>query len=123
LLNQRAYVPSRFVLAVLAVALLTPTLVRSPAVADDLATATAGGLKAAGLITAPVPDEPGTKRLAGSDRYATAAAIVQDSFPAGPVPVVFVSAGEAYADALAGGPAADMLGGPVLRSPGPAFRR
>jgi putative cell wall-binding protein len=62
----------------------------------------------------PVPDEPGTKRLAGADRYATAAAIVQDSFPAGPVPVVFIATGEAFADALAGGPAADALGGPVL---------
>lgn len=50
----------------------------------------------------------------GADRYATAAAIVQDSFPAGPVPVVFIATGEAFADALAGGPAADVLGGPVL---------
>lgn len=63
---------------------------------------------------APVPDEPGTKRLSGNDRYSTAAAIVQDSFPAGPVPVVFIATGEAFADALAGGPAADALGGPVL---------
>jgi beta-lactamase superfamily II metal-dependent hydrolase/putative cell wall-binding protein len=62
----------------------------------------------------PTPDEPGMKRLAGPDRYATAAAIVQDSFPAGPVPVVLIATGEAYADALAGGPAADVLGGPVL---------
>jgi len=62
----------------------------------------------------PVPDQPGTKRLAGADRYATAAAIVQDSFPAGPVPVVFIATGEAFADALAGGPAADVVGGPVL---------
>ena len=62
----------------------------------------------------PVPDQAGTKRLAGGDRYATAAAIVRDSFPAGPVPVVFVATGEAFADALAGGPAADVLGGPVL---------
>lgn len=62
----------------------------------------------------PTPDEPGTKRLAGADRYATAAKIVQDSFPSGPVPVLFVATGEAFADALAGGPAADVLGGPVL---------
>jgi hypothetical protein len=63
---------------------------------------------------APVPDEPGTKRLSGNDRYSTAADIVQDSFPAGPVPVVLIATGEAFADALAGGPAADALGGPVL---------
>jgi putative cell wall-binding protein/beta-lactamase superfamily II metal-dependent hydrolase len=62
----------------------------------------------------PTPDEPGMKRLAGPDRYATAAEIVQDSFPAGPVPVLFVATGEAFADALAGGPAADVMGGPVL---------
>ena len=55
-----------------------------------------------------------TERLGGTDRYATAAAIVRDSFPAGPVPVLLVATGEAYADALAGGPAADALGGPVL---------
>ena len=63
---------------------------------------------------APVPDQPGTKRLAGADRYATAAAIVQDSYPTGPVPVAFVATGASYADALAGGPAAGVLGGPVL---------
>jgi putative cell wall-binding protein len=62
----------------------------------------------------PVPDQPGTKRLSGLDRYATAAAIVRDSFPDGPVPVAVVATGEAFADALAGGPAADELGGPVL---------
>jgi hypothetical protein len=39
---------------------------------------------------------------------------VADSFPTGPVPVVFIATGESYADALAGGPAADVLGGPVL---------
>ena len=30
------------------------------------------------------------------------------------MPVAFVAAGESFADALAGGPAADRLGGPVL---------
>ena len=59
-------------------------------------------------------DVPGTKRLAGGDRYGTAAAVAQDSFPAGPVPVVFVATGEVAADALAAGPAADVQGGPVL---------
>lgn len=64
--------------------------------------------------TEPVPDPPGTTRLAGADRYATAAAIVQHAFPDSPVPVVLIAAGESFADALAGGPAADVLGGPVL---------
>lgn len=63
--------------------------------------------------TAPAPTWE-TRRLAGADRYATAAAIARDAFPAGSVPVVLVATGEAYADALAGGPAADLLGGPVL---------
>ena len=69
-----------------------------------------------GQVTAPPPllDVPGTKRLAGGDRYTTAAAVAQDSFPAGPVPVVYVATGEAAADALAAGPAADVQGGPVL---------
>jgi putative cell wall-binding protein/beta-lactamase superfamily II metal-dependent hydrolase len=62
----------------------------------------------------PTPDQPGMKRLAGPDRYATAAEIVQDSFPSGPVPVLFIATGDAFADALAGGPAADVMGGPVL---------
>ncbi|MDP9418204.1 MAG: PQQ-dependent sugar dehydrogenase, partial [Actinomycetota bacterium] len=59
-------------------------------------------------------DVPGTKRLAGADRYATAAAVSRDTFPAGSVPVAFVVTGAAHADALTGGPAADRLVGPVL---------
>jgi putative cell wall-binding protein len=62
----------------------------------------------------PVPDVAGTKRLAGSDRYATAATVVADSFAGGTVPVAFVASGQGFADALAGGPAAAHLGGPVL---------
>jgi putative cell wall-binding protein len=71
---------------------------------------------ATGQVVAPaaLPDAPGTKRLAGGDRYSTAAAVAQDSFPAGPVPVVYVATGEVAADALAAGPAADVQGGPVL---------
>ena len=60
------------------------------------------------------PDEARTERIAGANRYETAAAIVRESFPTGPVPVVFIATGETFADALAGGPAADALGGPVL---------
>lgn len=59
-------------------------------------------------------DEPGLKRLSGADRYETAAAIVRDSFPTAGVPVVVIATGENYADALAGGPAAHALRGPVL---------
>ncbi len=52
-------------------------------------------------------------RIAGSDRYATSAAVSRASFGAG-VPVAFVATGTSFADALAGGPAAGVAGGPVL---------
>lgn len=52
-------------------------------------------------------------RLAGADRYATAAAISQASFGAG-VPVAYVATGASFPDALAGGPAAARAGAPVL---------
>ncbi len=56
---------------------------------------------------------PGTTRLAGPDRYATAVAIAQASFAA-PVDAVFLASGEAFPDALAGGPAAAKLASPLL---------
>lgn len=52
-------------------------------------------------------------RLAGADRYATAAAIVDEYVDPG-VPVVYVATGRTFADALAGGPAAVTTGGPLL---------
>lgn len=52
-------------------------------------------------------------RLAGADRYQTAAAISAASYPAG-VPVAYVATGADYPDALAAGPAATREGGPVL---------
>jgi putative cell wall-binding protein len=54
-----------------------------------------------------------TTRLSGSNRYETAVAISQNSYPKG-APIVFVATGSGFADALAGGPAAAHLGGPVL---------
>jgi putative cell wall-binding protein len=57
--------------------------------------------------TAPV------SRVAGSDRYATAAAVSQRFF-ASAVAVAFVATGTNFPDALAGGAAAGFLGGPVL---------
>lgn len=54
-----------------------------------------------------------TVRLAGADRFATAAAVSASAFAPG-VPVVFVATGRGYPDALAGGPAAAMAGGPLL---------
>lgn len=52
-------------------------------------------------------------RLAGSDRYSTAANISADSFAAN-VPVVYISTGLNFPDALAGGPVAGIAGGPIL---------
>jgi putative cell wall-binding protein len=52
-------------------------------------------------------------RLAGGDRFATAARVSAAAFPAG-VPVVYLAGGGGYADAVAAGPAAGHRGGPVL---------
>lgn len=52
-------------------------------------------------------------RLAGSNRYATAVEISKYGFPAGADQVV-IATGTGFADALAGGPLAAKLGGPVL---------
>lgn len=53
------------------------------------------------------------RRLAGSDRYATAAAISSDAFSPG-VPAVFIATGLKFPDALAGVAAAAQAAGPVL---------
>ncbi|RPF25941.1 peroxidase family protein [Georgenia muralis] len=52
-------------------------------------------------------------RLAGPDRFATAAAISASRFGPG-VPVAFIATGQNFPDALAGGPAAAAEGGPLL---------
>ncbi len=54
-----------------------------------------------------------TRRLAGTDRYATAVAASQDAFPTG-AKRVYVAVGTDFPDALAGGAAAGVAGGPVL---------
>lgn len=53
------------------------------------------------------------ERLSGSDRYSTAAAISKSTFSTN-VPVVYIATGDNFPDALAGGPAAAMKGGPIL---------
>ena len=55
----------------------------------------------------------GVRRLAGPDRYATAAAISDATFAPG-AGVAYVATGAGYADALSGGVAAGRQGGPVL---------
>jgi putative cell wall-binding protein len=55
----------------------------------------------------------GIERVAGSDRYATAAALARDRVSA-PAPVVYLVTGAAFADALAVAPLAARDGGAVL---------
>ncbi|HSI99409.1 MAG TPA: cell wall-binding repeat-containing protein [Patescibacteria group bacterium] len=52
-------------------------------------------------------------RIAGTDRYGTAAAVSRAHFGPG-VPVAYVATGLNFPDALAAGPAAGIQGGPVL---------
>lgn len=66
------------------------------------------------LASAPVAQAAlDVQRIAGNDRYATSVAVSQSSHPDG-APVAIVTTGTGFADALAGGPAASQLGGPVL---------
>lgn len=53
------------------------------------------------------------RRLAGADRYATAAAITLDGFPTG-AGTVYLASGLDFPDALAGGAAAGALSSPIL---------
>jgi len=55
-------------------------------------------------------------RLAGPDRYGTAAVVSAAHFDPGAA-VAFVATGADFPDALAGGPAAAKLGGPILLAP------
>ncbi len=54
----------------------------------------------------------GAFRIAGANRYATAAAVSQGFMPG--VPNVFIATGLSFPDALAGVPASGVLGGPLL---------
>ncbi|MEN3272814.1 MAG: hypothetical protein V7636_1575, partial [Actinomycetota bacterium] len=66
-----------------------------------------------GAVSDDVVKQLGARRIAGANRYATAAAISADTFtPA--VPVVYIASGEAFPDALSGAAAAAAQGGPVL---------
>jgi len=71
---------------------------------------TPGQLAAFGVVVDRLP----VTRLAGSDRYATAAAISAATFPSSGVPVAYVATGLNYPDALAGSVAAARAGGPLL---------
>jgi putative cell wall-binding protein len=68
---------------------------------------------ASAAVVPPAGAGPAVERIAGADRYETAAAVSRAAFPDG-APVAFLAAGTAYADALATAPAAAAAGGPVL---------
>ena len=55
----------------------------------------------------------GVSRIAGHDRYWTAAMLSAATFDPG-VPVVYIATGQTFPDALAAGPAAGHDGGPIL---------
>ncbi len=57
-------------------------------------------------------------RVSGADRIATAVAVSQDSFPAGNAGAVVLARGDAYPDALVGGPLAAAKNAPLLLTEG-----
>ena len=64
-------------------------------------------------LCTPPPSSVAIQRLAGSDRYSTAAAISKARFGGG-ASTVFVATGAGFPDALAGAPAAAKARGPIL---------
>ena len=64
------------------------------------------------LVAVPASSAATATRLAGTDRYSTAAAVSAHAFDA--ADVVYVTSGESYADALAAAPVAASESAPVL---------
>lgn len=102
--------------------LLTQTDAIPQATSDELRRLAPGGIVILGGTAAVDPSVAGqlatytsgaVTRLAGSDRYATAAAISAANFDRG-VDVAYVAVGSNFPDALAGGPVASLDGGPIL---------
>ena len=87
--------------------------VRRPRLVTAVALAAATLLPLLAATAGPAAAGPEARRLAGTDRYSTAVAISRSSHPDG-APVVVLTTGGAFPDALAGGPAAAALGAPVL---------
>lgn len=72
------------------------------------------GAVSAAVATAAASFTAGTvDRIAGANRYETAADVAISAFPSG-ADVVFVSSGENFPDALSGAAAAAKVGGPIL---------
>ncbi len=104
------------------VVLLTPTSVLPAVVKTELVRLSPAAIVVAGgptVIAPNVANEAASAtgatltRVFGPDRFATAAALSRRAFPNG-ADVAFVVSGLSFPDALAAGPAAAKLGGPVL---------
>ena len=76
--------------------------------------ATGGAAGKAQLTQGNPPPVPTFSRLAGADRAATAVAVSQAAFAAGAAKAVVLASDATFPDALAGGPLAAKLGGPLL---------
>lgn len=61
----------------------------------------------------PMPTPTAKERLAGDDRFATAVAVSTSAYPKS-APVVYLTSGVNFPDALSAGPVAATQGGPVL---------
>lgn len=57
---------------------------------------------------------PNVSRISGADRFSTAVGISKSSYPNAGVPVVYITTGESFPDALSAAPAAATQGGPLL---------
>jgi putative cell wall-binding protein len=65
---------------------------------------------------------PAVSRIAGSDRFAVGVSISQQAYPSpAHVPVVYVTTGYNYPDALSAAPVATKFGGPLLLTPSDAL--
>lgn len=98
----------------LAVAIVVLATVAIPPASADAAALLAGP----GSVTALA--DPVVERLSGPTRVQTAIAISQRLYPA-TAPAVVVATGDAFPDALAGGPLAHLVGGPLLLLHGDTF--
>lgn len=72
-----------------------------------------GGCTSGDCVIRVKPATPVVNRIAGANRYATAAALSASAYPSGATDVM-VATGLSFPDALAGSAAAGMLGMPVL---------
>jgi putative cell wall-binding protein len=70
----------------------------------------------------PLATSGSVTRVAGANRYETAAAVSRASFSPG-VPVAYVATGATFADALPGGAAAGRQAGPILLTDGELLSR